>query len=67
MWLMSTAFQYLAHTTCLEVFSTLRDIYGVSNIVVAGLSLLSSILLSVCLHFFIEKPFAKRKLVIEKR
>lgn len=52
---------YLAHTTCLEFFATLRDMYGINTLIVAVLSFISSILLTIVLHNLVEKPFERLK------
>lgn len=52
---------YLAHTTCLNLFATLRDIYNLNIGVVAVGSALSTVALSMVLYNFIERPFRKKK------
>ena len=52
---------YLAHTTCLEFFALLRDRLGLNIVVVAGLSAISTIFLTIVLHNLVEKNFLKLK------
>lgn len=47
---------YLSHTSCLEIFSFLRDTYDLNMIIIAIGSVSSTIVLSFFLHNLIEKP-----------
>lgn len=52
---------YLAHTTALEIFSTLRDMFGLNTAIVAGASVVLTLVLVIVLHNFVEVPFSKIK------
>lgn len=57
---------YLAHTTCLNLFATLRDMYNLNTGVVAVGSALSTVVLTVALYMIVERPFGKKKDIIMK-
>lgn len=52
---------YLSHTTCLKLCATLRDMYNLNVIVVAVLSVVFTVVLTVLLFRFVEKPINKQK------
>lgn len=52
---------YLAHTTCLRIFATLRGMFGLHPILVGGFSLISTVVLTWALHNLVEIPFGKKE------